>query len=74
MKTSLWICGRVLRTSQRPAGRMDKPWITKTRYPPLDHTRWLRDHILTGSVTNFLFFLVLSSRVRCTLADYLIRS
>jgi hypothetical protein len=48
----LWICGRVLRTCHRPSGRVDKPWITKRRYPPLDHTRWLRAHIPTGSITG----------------------
>jgi hypothetical protein len=49
-----WICGRVLRTSQRPLGRVDKPWITLTRYPPLDHTRWLLAPIPTGTTTLIL--------------------
>lgn len=61
---SLWICGRVLRTSQRPSGRVDKSWITLSRYPQLDHTRWLRAHIPTGSVTNYMIFLWLSCALR----------
>jgi len=24
-----------------PEGRVDKLWITRMRYPQLDHTRWL---------------------------------
>lgn len=55
---SLWVCGRVLRTSHRPAGRMDKPWITLARYSQLDHTRWLRAHIPTGSIASVLFFVI----------------
>ena len=62
MKDSLWICGRVLRTSQRPAGRVDKPWITKRCYPWLVHTRWLRAHIPTGSIIIVSFFSVVVSR------------
>ena len=30
---SLWICGRVLRNSQRPPGRVDKLWITLAALP-----------------------------------------
>lgn len=55
---SLWICGRVLRSSQRPSGRMDKLLITLARYQQLDHTRWLRAHIPTGSITNFMILIV----------------
>lgn len=32
-RKSLWICERVLRTSQRPSGRMDKLWITLNTLP-----------------------------------------
>lgn len=55
---SLWIYGRVLRTSERPSGHVDKLWITLTRYPQLDHIHSLLAHIPTGSIINFfLFFL-----------------
>ena len=33
--TVLWICGRVLRTGPRPAGRVDSPWTT--RQTRVDH-------------------------------------
>ena len=62
-KPSLWICGRALRTSLCPSGRVDKAWITKKCYPHLDHSHSPLDHITTGSAIGHFFSLINKPKV-----------
>ena len=45
------------RPSQRPSGRVDKPWITLMRYPQLAPTRWLLAHIPTSQTIGYFINL-----------------
>lgn len=61
-KESLWICGRVLRTSQSPSGRVDKLMDNPSSCPQLAHTLWLLAHKSTGSTAIFFNFF---NRILC---------
>ena len=70
-----------MRVVDDPSGRMDKTMDemlkTKTRfqhYRPQPCPHFIHNRLVLITIIIFIFFLLFSSRVRCTLDDYLIGS